>query len=171
MREADASDAEFILSLRLDDDLNQFLSKVDHDIEKQKQYIIDHQHKGEDCYFIVESKEGEKFGTARIHDVDEDTFQAGSMITKHGAPFYVVYCGYFAFFDYAFFELEKKCCELEVVKGNDNVINLHKRMGATLINEDFEKVYFSYPKEAYIKSRKKYSKYTLEREIKELAHN
>ncbi len=171
LREAEVSDAEFILSLRTDDKLSRFISKVDNDLEKQKQYILNHQHIGEDCYFIVESKDGEKYGTARIYDVRGDNFQGGSMISKHNTPFYVVYCGYFAFFDYAFFELNKKCCEINVVKGNDSVINLHKRMGATLINEDFEKVYFIYPKETYIESRKKYSKYTLEREIRELACN
>ncbi len=164
LREAEVSDAEFILELRLNQDLTRFLNKIEDNLEKQRKYILDHQSKGEDFYFIVESKYKERYGTARIHDVTEDSFKCGSWILKPGIPAYVALENYFACFDYAFIALNKKHCELDVVKGNDSVINLHKKMGAKLINEDDRKFYFTFSRDVYLESRKKYEKYTLNRD-------
>ncbi len=163
LREAEVSDAELILELRLNQDLTRFLNKLDNDLAKQRKYILDHQNKGEDIYFIVEGKDKERYGTARIHDVTEDSFKCGSWILKPGIPSYVALESYFTCFDYAFIELNKRHCKLDVVKGNLSVINLHKKMGAKLVNEDNEMLYFYFSRDVYLDSRKKYPKYALNR--------
>ncbi len=167
LREADAHDAEFTLELRLaNQHLNEFLTKIDNDVEKQRRYIINHQNKGEDCYFIMESKDGERYGTVRMSDVTEDSFLPGSWIIKKGAPGYVAYETYFTIFDYAFIELNKKHCVLDVKKNNIANIKLHTRMGAIIRNEnsDDDRFFFDFSRETYLKARKKYERFTINRD-------
>ncbi len=165
LREAEARDAEFTLELRLaNQSLNEFLTKIDNDIEKQRKYIVNHQNKGEDCYFIIESKNGERYGTARVSDVTEETFLPGSWVIKKGAPSYVAYETYFAIFDYSFIELDKTSCVLDVKKSNIANFKLHTRMGATVKSEDDEKIYFDFTREKYLKAREKYERFTIDRD-------
>ena len=61
VREVELGDAEYLLSLRLDESHNKFLSKVNDDIEAQKQYITKYQNdnikKRTSFYFIFENSE------------------------------------------------------------------------------------------------------------------
>ena len=70
-------DAEFILNLRLDEELNQFISKVDDDIKKQKKWLKKYKKREaqeKEYYFIIESKSGKQYGTVRLYDFKDESF-------------------------------------------------------------------------------------------------
>ena len=66
------------LDLRLDNRLNQFMSRVDNDLNKQIEWIRDYKKRPEEFYFIIESKNKEDYGTIRVYDIKGDSFCWGS---------------------------------------------------------------------------------------------
>lgn len=83
MRYVEESDAEFILSLRLDNRYNNFLSRVDASLDGQKSWIRkykDDEREEKQFYFIIERNDGIPCGTVRIYDLKKDSFCWGSWI-------------------------------------------------------------------------------------------
>ncbi|HID5953700.1 TPA: GNAT family N-acetyltransferase, partial [Escherichia coli] len=83
LRLVNESDASFILSLRLNENYNKFLSSVNNDIEKQKVWIRNYKQKennNEEFYFIIETLDGIPCGTVRIYDIHNNSFSWGSWI-------------------------------------------------------------------------------------------
>ncbi|EJP5820607.1 N-acetyltransferase, partial [Cronobacter sakazakii] len=76
LRFADASDAEFIYSLRINDSLNQHISKVSGSAETQKEWLQEYKKRellNEEFYFIIEKNEGNcEVGTVRIYGLTND---------------------------------------------------------------------------------------------------
>ena len=66
MRLIEESDAEFVLSLRLDPRYNNFLSKVEANLDGQKKWIRNYKNDERDkkqFYLIIERKDGVPCGT------------------------------------------------------------------------------------------------------------
>ena len=51
LRPVEIDDAEFILSLRIDPKLNQYLSPVENDLEKQREWIKNYRLYSRDLYY------------------------------------------------------------------------------------------------------------------------
>ena len=51
LRPVEIDDAEFILSLRIDQKLNQYLSPVENDLEKQREWIKNYRLYSRDLYY------------------------------------------------------------------------------------------------------------------------
>lgn len=161
IREAEVEDASFILALRLDDDLSLFLGKVDNNLEKQKQYLIENKKKNDDLYFIVEDKKGECFGAARIYNIKAESFTYGSWIMRKDAPHNFGIETYFLISDCAYYVLKCLRAEFDVMKKNDPVVRFHKRMGSKIIGEDELNYYFKQTLAEYEAIRKKYQRYAV----------
>ena len=67
-------DASFILSLRTNPDLSQYLSPVDDDIDKQKQWLQQVLSKHDEYYYLIKNKEAAPVGTIRIYDIQNNVF-------------------------------------------------------------------------------------------------
>lgn len=83
VRYVEESDADFILSLRLDNRYNTFLSTVTPDVEAQREWILKYKNdeeKGKQFYFIIERVDGTPCGTVRVYDIRKDSFCWGSWI-------------------------------------------------------------------------------------------
>jgi len=81
-------DAEYILSLRLNPALNQYIHETDSDIEKQRHWIRDYKEReaaGKDYYFIY-SLNGKSFGLDRAYTINQDdnSYMWGSWICEPG---------------------------------------------------------------------------------------
>ena len=79
-------DAEFILSLRTDDKLSQFIHATDKSLPKQIEWIREYkkrEKKGGDYYFVMYKAET-PIGLVRIYNIHDKTFTAGSWVMKHG---------------------------------------------------------------------------------------
>jgi RimJ/RimL family protein N-acetyltransferase len=81
LRLIEPSDAEFVLTLRLDARYNQFLSTVAPDIHAQRKWI--EKYKSDEVnrtqfYFIIERNDGIPCGTIRVYDLRKIHF-AGAL--------------------------------------------------------------------------------------------
>ncbi|GLR46969.1 GNAT family N-acetyltransferase [Sphingomonas astaxanthinifaciens] len=123
-------DAEFILSLRLDERKNQHLSATAPDLEAQKSWLRSMQSDESQVYFLIKTMDGTPVGTVRVYDPRGDLFCWGSWILAGGAPpssavesTVMIYgfglaCG----FEGAYFDVRK---------ANTKVWQYHERWGAT----------------------------------------
>lgn len=150
IRYVEESDAEFILSLRLDNRYNKYLSKVDSDINNQiawiRNYKKDEANKLQ-FYFIIERNDGVPCGTVRIYDLREDSFCWGSWILNENKTKKAALSSALLVYQFGFNYLGFHKAHFDVMKENKGVISFHKRMGAKLISEDSENLYFEILKE------------------------
>jgi len=154
-REANASDAEFILGLRLDKDLNRYIYKVDDDIEKQKNYIKNCHEDPTQVYFIIENKDKKPLGTIRIHDFTEETFTLGSLVVRKDTSRHVPIESIFLSLAYGFKKGFNKVLFC-VKKANKGVASVYKKLGAVLISEDDHSFYYEYTPALYNQTNPKY---------------
>jgi len=162
LRFASVTDAEFILELRLQEHKTQFLSKVDNNLSKQKEWLLNYkekEQKGLEYYFVIESKQTESVGLVRVYDLQPDSFCWGSWLIKDNAPKTSAIESALLVYEFGFNTLGYKKAHFDVRKGNERVIAFHQRFGAKITHEDKENFYFSYALEDYLKIKEKYKRY------------
>lgn len=126
-------DATFILSLRTDPKLSQFIHPTENDEDKQRAYIRGYKERekqGKDYYFIFFLKE-EPVGLARIYNVQDTTFTFGSWLFKDGLPYWVSVAGAIIAREFAYVVLGKEM-ELDVDgthEANKGVISFSRMLG------------------------------------------
>lgn len=155
-------DASFILSLRLDENLNKHLSVVDNNIEKQVEWIKHYKIREEsrlEFYFIIKSLDDEDLGAVRIYDFKGSSFCWGSWMIKKNAPNVTSIESALTIYEFAFNDLGFKQSHFDVRKGNEKVIEFHKRFGARIISEDELNYYFILEQSDYNESRTRYKKF------------
>lgn len=156
LRPVIVSDAEFILSLRTDDELNQHLSPVGNDIELQRQWIINRKAANNEWYFIVQNKNAEPVGTIRIYDIQDNSFCWGSWIIKKNARKYASFESVVRIHELAFYKLgfteARVDCRIDNIKSS----NFQQRFGYKLVNQDALNLYFSLSKLDYSRTRDNY---------------
>lgn len=151
MRFVEESDAEFILSLRLDSRYNNFLSKVDANLDGQKSWIRqykDDEREEKQFYFIIERNDGTPCGTVRIYDIRSDSFCWGSWILNEDKTRYAALESAMLVYEFGFYRLNFNKSHFEVMKENNRVVNFHKKFGAVEIGEDENNFYFEITKES-----------------------
>jgi len=112
------NDAEFILSLRLDENKNKHLSSVANNLNAQKEWIESYKKREEnnlEYYYIIVIGE-EKLGTVRLYDFKGDSFSWGSWILKKGVPPYAAIESALLVYEIAFYKLGFKCSHFDVRK-------------------------------------------------------
>lgn len=158
IRLVEPKDAAFILSLRLDDRYNQFLSKVAGSLAAQEQWIRaykDDEIAKRQFYFIIERLDGIPCGTVRLYDFREDSFCWGSWILNDKKTKYASIESAILVYKFGFDHLGFVKSHFDVMKGNEKVISFHKRFGAEVVGEDDDNFYFEITKENVNKSIKK----------------
>lgn len=158
------SDANFILSLRLDGKKNKFVSSVDNDLKKQIDWIRAYkirEKQAVEYYYIIVDCENDRLGTVRLYDIRGDSFCWGSWLIVQGAQMSAsiesalnIY--HFGFDMCGFFQ-----SHFDVRKNNKSVVAFHKRFGAEIVNESSEDYYFILDKEKYYAALGKYKKYLI----------
>ena len=157
LRTADPGDAEFILSLRLNPDLNKFLKPVDLSVSKQRLWIRDKQRAANDYHMIIELRNGERQGVIAIYNIKEKRFDWGRWVISPGASFYVAFESMALLYRFAFeyLELTKTCFETQ--KLNKRVIDFHKMYGAKIYDEDAKFIYLTYTRRQFRSNNRFYS--------------
>lgn len=157
LRLVEEEDADFIMSLRLDDRYNKYLSKVNPGIEAQKQWIRSYKRDemgGKQFYFIIERVDGTKCGTVRIYDLNENSFCWGSWILNEQKTRFAAIESAFLVYEFGFETLGYAKSHFEVMKGNNGVVKFHKRMGAVQTGEDKMNFYFEITRPAVENAKK-----------------
>lgn len=156
LRPVEVSDAEFILSLRIDPELNQYISPVENDINKQKSWLeLCVKDKGQ-WYFIVQNKKNEPVGTIRIYDIKGDSFCWGSWIIKPEARSYASLESAVLLYKYAFLELGFNQSHFDVRKENKKAINIYLRFGSVIVDENDQDLFLILKKESFINKALEY---------------
>ena len=162
LRTVEIHDAEFIFSMRQNDFKTKYLSKVTGTIDSQKEWIqnyIQREKDSKEFYFVLESKKDEKLGLVRMYDFQDTSFCWGSWLIKENAPKTTAIESVLQIYEFGFYKLGFSKSHFEVKKGNDKVIDFHKRFGAEIINENEEEYFFNFEKKDYILIKKKYKRY------------
>lgn len=161
-RLAEETDAEFILSLRLDAKYNRFLSKVENNIECQRNWLRKYkseQRDGKQFYFIIERLDGCPCGTVRVYDLTDDSFCWGSWILNENKTTFAAIESALLVYKFGFDHLGYSKSHFEVSKGNEKVVRIHKKFGAEQVGEDENSYKFIISAESIRKFREKFPGY------------
>lgn len=159
LRLVNDSDAEFILSLRLNEEKGKYLSATTPDLQKQKDFIAYSNSKPTEFYFVIESKQDERLGAVRIYDIQENSFCWGSWIIKENAPFNTSIESALLIYEFAFYQLGFEQSHFDVRKKNEKVVSFHQKMGSQIVNEDENDFFFIYKRADYEVTRSRYSRF------------
>lgn len=134
-RDACVLDAEFILSLRTNENKSRFLSATRNDLEAQKAWLFQYATANDQAYFIIEFND-EPIGTVRLYDAQQDSFCWGSWILKEGRPRQAAMESALMVYAYAVNHLGFKGSHFDVRKGNERVWQFHERFGAQRVKRN-----------------------------------
>lgn len=135
-------DAEFILSLRTDGNLNKHLSQTSSSVAQQKEWILNYKKregKGDEYYFIIcRNDNDEAVGTVRLYDFinDKKSFCWGSWILNENKTKYAAMESAFLVYQIAFEKLGFERAHFDVRRENIKVIAFHQKMGAEIVAEN-----------------------------------
>ena len=158
-RDAKQDDAAFILSLRTDSQKSRYLSTVDADLEKQKNWLNHYAEQTDQAYFIIESLQGEALGTVRLYDAQEQSFCWGSWILKANAPQTAAIESALMVYAYAIDYLKFQSAHFDVRKGNESVWRFHERFGAQRNASNEDDYHYTIDDTAIAETREKYAKF------------
>jgi hypothetical protein len=138
LRNVQVEDAEFILSLRLDPQKGSYLSPVEADVEKQREWIRTYLRSKGQAYFLICDLAMRPLGTVRIYDAIGESFSWGSWILKKGAPpsaaiesaalVYWLATKYWKFV----------ASHFQVRRDNTSVLDFHEKFGAERVTQTTE---------------------------------
>lgn len=137
MRSVEERDAEATLQMRLNNNVNKYLNKVEDSLDKQLQYIRAQRQKPGDYLFIAEDMDGAAIGMRGICDVDieKGTCETGRLIGL-GNPAQNTEITMFGY-DFAFYTLGVSKVVMTVIEANANVLNGQRRFGAVEVGRRF----------------------------------
>lgn len=156
LRLVEIDDAEFILSLRLDPELNHYLSQVEDDVEKQREWIKSYRLYSKDLYFIIQNKHQEPVGTIRVYDIKDNVFCWGSWIVLPKARKYGSFESVFLLYRFVFLGLGLDKTNFDVRKKNKKAVDFYQRFGATIFSETDLDYLMTYTKSSYIERQDEY---------------
>lgn len=158
LRNAEITDAQFIVQLRNDAKKSRFISTTSQDIEAQISWLKKYKESNNQAYFIITDKSGKRYGTVRIYDQKGDSFCWGSWILSDDAPSHFAIESSLIVYKYAL-KIGFKSAHFSVTKGNDSVIKFHQRFGAKLVSESDDEMFFSISEKEILSSIKRYSRF------------
>jgi len=142
-RLVEESDARFILDLRTDKKLSQYISPVEDDLDAQVEWIKrykEREKKGEEYYVLYEDEQHQPQGLVRLYNIKDKTFTSGSWLIRPGSDELTAIKSDLFIICFAFEELKMEECFIDVRKENKKTLKYHKRF-LTEINEDELSVY------------------------------
>lgn len=150
-------DSEFIVRLRTDSSLSKYLHATDSDVNKQKDWIQEYkkrENSGKDYYFLF-SWGDKKLGVSRIYNIDGTKATGGSWVCDPTNLMEYTIATLLLARDIFFEVLEFPVEEFQVSKGNNQVLKLHQRMGAEIVEEKEDEYELILKKNNYLKGREK----------------
>lgn len=154
-------DAEFIVKLRTDPKLSQYIHQTSNDVDAQRKWITAYKQReseGKDYYFIF-SKNDKNVGLARIYDIEDTQFTSGSWLAYSNIIGAGVLCDIISR-EIAFELYPDSINYFDVRKGNRNVIRYHQSYHPTQYKEDVDNVYFYLTRQNFEKYKQLYIRMT-----------
>lgn len=158
LRLVEVEDAEFILSLRVNEKLGRFINSTENDVEKQMEWIREYKKREalkQEFYFITIDEYGKRFGVNRIYDFKDMSFENGSWLFSSSSPIGMSILSELVGRDYGFEELGFYTCRFNVKKLNTTVVNYNLQFCPRIINEDENTIWFELNYDNYKKQRER----------------
>jgi len=140
LRNVRIKDAEFILSLRLDPQKGGYLSPVEADVEKQREWIRTYLRSKGQAYFLICDLAMRPLGTVRIYDAIGESFSWGSWILKKGAPRAAAVESAVLVYWLATKYWKFRAAHFQVRRDNTSVLAFHEKFGAERVTQTTEEV-------------------------------
>lgn len=157
VRLVNETDAEFIVKLRSDPDLNTFLQKVPTDVRSQIEWIKEYkkrERRGEEYYFIYFSN-SLPVGVYRMANIQKDSFMGASMVFKKDSPAGAPLLASLILFIIGFEILDKSTHFGNGLRENRKTIRLQQFLGFDFIYEDSVYFYTLLSKRGYFEVKQK----------------
>ena len=135
LRPVTVEDAEFIVRLRNQAHAKNCVNDTSTDVEKQRQWIRDYLKRDNEYYWIIETPDGEPFGTISLYhyDAEKNQIESGRWIKlKDGNNVYNLFKSIVQFYDFAFDVLKVDKLVFDVVATNKRVIRYHQSYGVEI---------------------------------------
>lgn len=160
IRSVEISDAEFILKLRTDKELGRFISPTSPNFEDQVNWIQEYKIRekaGLEYYFIAQDLLDNRYGTIRLYNFDDHSFEIGSWLFRSDSPIGMAVKAHFIGFEIGFEILNKKYSRFEIRKKNEGVLKYMENFETTLVGENELNYYYILSKENFYRCRNKLS--------------
>ena len=159
LKNAQLEDAEFILALRLDPDKNKYLSPIDAEVEKQREWLRLYLNSQGQAYFVICDKSFNRLGTVRIYDAVAESFSWGSWILKKGAPASAAIESAVLVYHLATVCWGFQSAHFQVHRANASVLSFHKKFGAEEVAEISGDIQMRIGRAQIDQALRRYSKY------------
>ena len=132
LRCADESDAEFTLKIRNDPALTEFIPIISSSVEEQRKWLKKTAEDADDCFFIIQGRDGKPLGTISFYNVDYESgkCELGRYISYGRAAENVEAA--VILLDYIFNEKKMNAAIMNCDERNGKIISFWKRFGAEL---------------------------------------
>ena len=162
-RLANPDDAQFIYSLRIDERLNEHISKVDGTEFQQRDWLEEYKKRekaGNEFYFIIERVDsGISIGTVRLYGfIGNEKFCWGSWILNDDKTRTAAIESAYLVYQYAFETVGFSSAYFQVDKNNKSVISFHEKIGAIFINEDDINKNYEFTRDCFEKLKVKFNR-------------
>ena len=157
-RLAEVKDASFILSLRINPKLNQYISPTKNDIDTQIQWIEKYKEREankKEFYFVCEDKNKLKYGLIRIYNLNKNSFEEGSWLFAENTPEGMSIKADILCKEFGFEKLSLNYCRFEIRKKNKKVNRYHRLFNPILVREDKDNYYYILSKESFYSEKEK----------------
>lgn len=157
LREANMGDAAFIVPLRSNPLLSEYIHPTSPSVVAQAAWLREYASRPDDYYFICEDAHGKPWGTVRVPSVQGREFGVGSWVFLPDAPPGVAVEAMLLAFRFGFERLGCDLAVFDVRRGNEHVWRFHEACGARRTGEDTEDFFYSLDKAAFLKTWSRYS--------------
>lgn len=150
------SDAEFIFALRTNPKLNNYISFISPNISDQIKWIQDYKIKekqGLEYYYIAKDINGNKYGTIRLYNFDEKSFELGSWVFLPNSPLGMAVKTHIIALELGYEMLNADYCRLNIRKNNFKVLRYFEDFKPFKEFEDDLNFYFTISKENFYHRR------------------
>ncbi|MCG8422627.1 MAG: GNAT family N-acetyltransferase [Proteobacteria bacterium] len=151
LRSMEESDAEFVLGLRLNPELNRFINPTDPSVDKQKDWIDRTLAKQDDYPMMIETNDGRPLGTIAAYNIDKSRsqFEWGRWVIDPTAPPFTPVESAGLIYHFGFFTLDLDFAILGVQQENTSVRRFHENFGCQKIDSDDTAVWYGLTKERF----------------------
>jgi hypothetical protein len=158
LREATIADCPFIVSLRCDSQLSEFIHPTTPSVAAQENWLLDYASRMNDYYFICEDAEGTSCGTVRVPSVHGSTFEVGSWVFIPDGPIGASVQAWLLAYRFGFDLLGCEFATFDVRRLNERVWRFHERYWSRREREDADNINYRLDRAAYSRMWSRYSR-------------
>lgn len=149
-------DAEYLHTLRTNQNYNKHLSVVSGTAQDQRRWIESYMAReadGRELYYVIERKDGLRCGFIRLYDIAADSFTWGSWVLDANKPAKAALESAMLSFGVGFDHLQCSRALIDVRIGNEQALAFYIRLGMTELHRDQKDIYFTYTRQKFVEDR------------------